>query len=268
MVFQDYALFPHLDVAANIGFGIRNLARHKGRERVEQLLDVVGLNGLGGRYPHELSGGQQQRVALARALAPRPALMLLDEPFSNLDIELRERLATEVRDILRTQGTAAMFVTHDQHEAFVMGERIAVMDRGRVVQWDTAFNLYHDPQTRFVADFVGEGRFVPGVLRESDRVESPLGPVRGDRAYLWPRGTQVEMLLRPDDIQLGPGAAQFPHPVVVTARAFRGAETLYTVQMNDGLELISLMPSRYDYTVGQSLGARLTADHLILFMRG
>ena len=169
MVFQDYALFPHLTVADNIAFGLRERRGVRRRARVEELLDTVGLAGAGGKYPHELSGGQQQRVALARALAPQPHLLLLDEPFSNLDVELRERLSLEVRDILKAAGTTAILVTHDQHEAFAVADEIGIMNEGRIEQWDTPYNLYHRPANRYVADFVGQGVFLPGEVAQPRR---------------------------------------------------------------------------------------------------
>ena len=179
MVFQDYALFPHLDVSANIGFGLRALSRAGRRQRVEELLQTVGLAGSGHAYPHELSGGQQQRVALARALAPRPKLLLLDEPFSSLDVALRERLSLEVREILKQQGTTAIIVTHDQLEAFAMADVIAVMDKGEIQQLDSAYNLYHRPVNRFVADFVGQGALLPGKVLNANQVEIELGILHG-----------------------------------------------------------------------------------------
>lgn len=154
MMFQDYALFPHLNVAKNVGFGLRRLPRAERRDRVMELLELVGLEGCSRRYPHELSGGQQQRVALARALAPRPELLLLDEPFSNLDVDSRERLAFEVRDILKKAGHTAILVTHNQAEAFAIADRIGVMRQGRILQWDTPYALHHAPKSDFVADFI------------------------------------------------------------------------------------------------------------------
>jgi len=155
MMFQDYALFPHLTVSENIGFGLRRLSRAARRDRVDQLLDLVGLGETQARFPHELSGGQQQRVALARALAPEPDMLLLDEPFSNLDVDTRERLAFEVRDILKQTGHTAMLVTHNQAEAFAIADRIGVMESGQIVQWDTPYNLHHHPANPFVAQFIG-----------------------------------------------------------------------------------------------------------------
>jgi iron(III) transport system ATP-binding protein len=154
MMFQDYALFPHLTVEENVGFGLRRLGRAERRDRVREMLELVGLSQAGNNYPHELSGGQQQRVALARALAPSPGLLLLDEPFSNLDVDTREHLAFEVRDILKRTGHTAILVTHNQAEAFAIADRIGVMAGGTVEQWDTPYNLHHHPANDFVRDFI------------------------------------------------------------------------------------------------------------------
>ncbi|HWK70251.1 ABC transporter ATP-binding protein [Pollutimonas sp. M17] len=154
MMFQDYALFPHLSVEKNIGFGLRKWDKQRRRDRVRELLSLTGLEESGHRYPHELSGGQQQRVALARALAPEPELLLLDEPFSNLDVDTRERLAFEVRDILKKTGHTALLVTHNQAEAFAIADRIGIMRNGDIAQWDTPYNLHHKPASAFVSDFI------------------------------------------------------------------------------------------------------------------
>ncbi|MGV6827362.1 MAG: ABC transporter ATP-binding protein [bacterium] len=262
MVFQDYALFPHLSVADNISFGLQRVGRKARRLRVDKLLELVGMEGTAKRYPHELSGGQQQRVALARALAPEPPLLLMDEPFSNLDVDLRARLVRDVRDILKSQGTAALFVTHDQHEAFAMGERVGVMNEGRIVQFDTPFNLYHEPANRFVAEFIGEGRFVAGRMADPDSIDTSMGTIKGNRAYNWPRGCRVDMLLRPDDVRV---SASGGTAAVVTGRAFRGAETMYTLQLPGGEEVLSLMPSHDDFMVGDQVTMQIHADHLVLF---
>lgn len=154
MMFQDYALFPHLNVEGNVAFGLRRWEKSRRIARVRELLELVGLQDAARRFPHELSGGQQQRVALARALAPEPELLLLDEPFSNLDVDTRERLAFEVRDILKKTGHTALLVTHNQAEAFAIADRIGIMQDGRIIQWDTPYTLHHAPVSPFVADFV------------------------------------------------------------------------------------------------------------------
>ncbi len=262
MVFQDYALFPYLTVAENVGFGLRGIARAQKKRMVREVLETVGLAGLEERYPHELSGGQQQRVALARALAPRPDLILLDEPFSNLDIDMRERLSSEVRDILKRQGSTAVLVTHDQHEAFALGDQVGVMHEGRLLQWDTPYNLYHEPSCRFVADFIGQGVFLRGTLLAPDTVETELGIYRGNRAYPWGRGTRVEVLFRPDDIVPDPAS---PLKAEVIQRAFKGAEILYTLRLATGGVVLSLFPSHADHCIGERVGIRVQADHLVAF---
>jgi len=261
MVFQDNALFPHLSVAGNVAFGLR--ARGAERRRlVAGMLDVVGLAGLAERYPHELSGGQQQRVALARALAPRPDVVLLDEPFSSLDVELRERLGAEVRDILQSQGVTAVLVTHDQSEAFALADRIGVMRDGEILQWDTAYNLYHEPVHRFVADFVGQGVLLRGRLIAPDRVETELGVIAGNRAYRWDPGSPVDVLLRPDDIVPDDGG---DIAAAVTKKAFKGAQILYSLRLASGSTVLSLFPSHLDYPLGDEVRIRVAADHLVAF---
>ncbi len=264
MVFQDYALFPHMTVAQNVGFGLRARASAQAQKTVEQMLGRVGLNGMGGRYPHELSGGQQQRVALARALAPQPDLLLMDEPFSNLDVDLRERLTSEVRTILKEQGITCVLVTHDQHDAFALGDEVGVMNNGRVVQWDTPYNLYHEPNSRFVADFIGQGVFLKGNLLAPDTVETELGIVTGNRAYTWERGTAIDVLIRPDDII---PETDGPLQAEIIDKAFKGAEILYTLRMPSGGTLLSLFPSHCDHGVGERVGIRIQADHLVVFKR-
>ncbi|MGH8376418.1 MAG: ABC transporter ATP-binding protein, partial [Pseudomonas sp.] len=227
MVFQDYALFPHLTVAENIAFGIR---KHPQQARVvEEMLELVKLGGLGKRFPHELSGGQQQRVALARALAPEPQLLLLDEPFSNLDVELRRRLSHEVRDILKSRGTSAILVTHDQEEAFAVSDHVGVFKEGRLEQWDTPYNLYHEPLTPFVASFIGQGYFIRGQLTSPESVQTELGELRGNRAYNWAHGSSVDVLLRPDDIVHAPDSALKAR---IVGKSFLGAATFYRLQLS------------------------------------
>jgi len=260
MVFQDFALFPHLTVAGNVGFGLAKTMR---TARIAELLELTGLAGLGERFPHQLSGGQQQRVALARALAPRPRLVLLDEPFSSLDVGLRERLATEVRQILLQEGTAAILVTHDQHEAFAFADEIGVMHDGRIEQWASAYDLYHRPATRFVADFIGDGTFVKG-RRTANGIDTELGLLTGE--IRTPQATltdiDLDVLLRPDDVIHDDAA---PCKAVVTTKAFRGAEILYSLRLPSGAAVTALVPSHHDHAIGAPIGIRLDAAHVIAF---
>ncbi len=262
MVFQDYALFPHLTVTENIAFGLRKRPAVDRKVQVEHLLDATGLGGMGDRYPHELSGGQQQRVALARALAPRPTLLLMDEPFSNLDVELRERLSVEVRDLLKSEGISGILVTHDQHEAFAVSDKVGVMRDGTILQWDTPYNLYHEPSHRFVADFIGQGRFIPGTVRSPETFETELGLLRGNRSCTRAIGTTVEILIRPDDVVPD---EQGEIEAVVKDKAFKGAEILYTLELSTGTRLLSLFPSHYDHHLGDTVRVRMDAEHLICF---
>lgn len=262
MVFQDYTLFPHLDVASNIAFGLRDRKPAEQRHTAQALLELVGLSGYGARYPHELSGGQQQRVALARAIAPGPDLLLMDEPFSSLDTDMRERLGIEVREILAERDVTGILVTHDQLEAFASSEQVGVMHDGRILQWDTPYNLYHEPANRTVADFIGQGRFLRGTLLAPNALETEIGLIRGDRAYGWPRGTAVDALVRPDDVV--PDEASDLR-CAITHKAFKGAEILYTLKLPTGTELLSLFPSHHEHQVGDTVGVRLAPRHLVLF---
>ena len=269
MVFQDHALFPHLTVADNVAFGLRG--QPDAAARVRQMLETVGLDGSGARFPHQLSGGQQQRVALARALAPSPRLLLLDEPFSNLDIELRERLGQELRGLLKAAGTTALLVTHDQHEAFAIADEIGIMADARIQQWDSAYDLYHRPKNRFVADFVGQGAFLPGTVQGGHLIRMELGlldspePIRcTEHGDLCDVGCGVDVLLRPDDVVHDDAS---PVTAEVLARTFRGAEFLYTLRLASGQTVLSLVPSHHNHAIGERIGIRLEVDHVVAYKR-
>lgn len=261
MVFQDYALFPHLNVEQNVAFGIRQ--QPNASKITAEMLHLVNLEHLSKRYPHELSGGQQQRVALARALAPEPQLLLLDEPFSNLDTELRRRLSQEVRDILKLRGTSAIMVTHDQEEAFAMSDLIGVFNQGRLEQWDSPFNLYHEPHSQFVASFIGQGYFIRGHMLTHDSVQTELGVIRGNRAYPWTAGSAVDVLLRPDDI------IDSPHSTLkarVVGKTFLGASTSYTLELPTGSHLEAIFTSHIDHVIDEMVGIEVAPDHLVAFI--
>ncbi|MGD9889100.1 MAG: ABC transporter ATP-binding protein [Halothiobacillaceae bacterium] len=270
MVFQDYALFPHLSIADNIAFGLHRLDSNARQQRTDEMLNTVGLADRAHAFPHELSGGQQQRVALARALAPKPALLLLDEPFSNLDVELREKLAAEVRDIIKNEGMTALMVTHDQHEAFAMADVIGVMHQGHIQQWDKAYNVYHRPNNRFVADFVGMGAFLPGRVINSQQVSIELGVLHGiiptqcgeaSCGACW-KDCQVDVLIRPDDVIHDDAS---PIHAKIIKKAFRGADFLYTLQLKSGAHILSLVPSHHDHALGENIGIALAIDHVVVY---
>ncbi len=262
MVFQDFALFPHLSVARNIGFGLRSMSSQQRSRRVDELLELVGLSQAAGLFPHELSGGMQQRVALARAMAPGPDILLLDEPFSSMDAELREQLAREVRTMLKREGVTAILVTHDQLEAFAMADMIGVLNQGTVHQWGTGFGLYHEPADRFVADFIGQGVLLPASVLDAKQVRTELGRINGSQPHGIEPGTQAEVLIRPDDILYDESS---PRQATIVERAFRGAEFLYTLQLDSGSEVLCLVPSHHRHAVGERIGIRLEADHLVAF---
>jgi iron(III) transport system ATP-binding protein len=259
MVFQDYAIFPHLSVAQNVGFGLG-----KGKEaeaRVAELLEFVGLAGYGRKMPQELSGGEQQRVALARALSIRPDVLLLDEPFSNLDATLRNGVRREVRSLLKRSGTTAVFVTHDQEEALFLGDEVAVMRAGQVEQVGTPETVFHRPRTRFVAEFMGQTDFVPGVVA-GDRVDTPLGAVR--RQTRLPVGTVVEVTVRPDDVAIAPDEDA---KCRVISRQFIGIANLYLIRLADGTTVRSWQPHDLILEEGAAVQASLTGDELPVFHR-
>ncbi|MBI3078296.1 MAG: ABC transporter ATP-binding protein [Deltaproteobacteria bacterium] len=259
MVFQDYALFPHLTVARNVGFGLARMDEAARARRVEEILELVGLAAQWGRFPHELSGGQQQRVALARALAPHPVAVLLDEPFSNLDADMRAQMRQEVRRILLRANTSAVLVTHDQEEAFDVADRVGVLNHGRLEQLDTPEIVYHLPATRFVADFVGQADFLIGVVQqEGILTEIGLCP---DGRHL-PPGAQVEVMIRPDDVEMLPSAD--PNGEII-GRQFRGSENIYAIQLPSGRVVHSTQPSTVIYRLGTTVKVRATPTHLVTF---
>jgi iron(III) transport system ATP-binding protein len=262
MVFQDFALFPHLTVAKNIAFGLRGRSADAQRARVAELLALIGLADAARQYPHELSGGMQQRVALARAMAPRPRILLLDEPFSSMDTELREQLAREVRHLLKRESVTAILVTHDQFEAFAMADLIGVIGAGRVHQWGTGFGLYHEPANRFVADFVGQGALLPATVQDTLQVKTELGRITGAAPHGLPVGSVAEVLIRPDDLVYDDSS---PRKATIAERAFRGAEFLYTLRLGSGAEALCLVPSHHRHAIGEEIGVRLQAEHLVVF---
>ena len=259
MVFQEYALFPHLRVQDNIAFGLRHLDRSERAARVQEMLRLTGLEGFERRYPHELSGGQQQRVALARALVQHPVVLLLDEPFSNLDPDMAGRMRQELHDLLRRTKTTTVLVTHDHDEAFAMADRIAVLNQGRLEQFDTPEMIYHMPATPFVADFVGQADFIPGTVSQG-MVHTELGEFSD--TIECKDGTAVVVMIRPDDIHLIPTKGARSR---VISRQFRGSENLYTVSLPSGQIVHSSQSSTSVYQADTTVELRVLATHTVLF---
>ena len=261
MVFQEYALFPHLRVQDNIAFGLRQFTRTIRAARVQEMLRLTGLEGFERRYPHELSGGQQQRVALARALVQNPVVLLLDEPFSNLDPDMAGRMRQELHDLLRRTKTTTVLVTHDHDEAFAMADRIAVLNQGRLEQFDTPEMMYHMPATPFVADFVGQADFIPGTVSQG-MIHTELGEFPD--TIECKDGTAVVVMIRPDDIHLVPTEGARSR---VLSRQFRGSENLYTVSLPSGQIVHSSQGSTSVYQAGTTVELRVLATHTVLFRR-
>ncbi|GAB2803826.1 ABC transporter ATP-binding protein [Halomonas shantousis] len=264
MVFQHHALFPHLTVADNVAFGLPHLPRRQRQSRTDELLELTGLSRLARRFPHQLSGGQQQRVALARALAPRPRLLLLDEPFSSLDAELRRQLSQEVRHLLKQLGIATLMVTHDQHEAFATSDWIGVLNKGCLEQWDTPLQLYQSPMTRFVARFIGQGDFLPGIMDAQGGVATELGTIATTRAQGFTPGTEVEVLLRPENIVWDSlGSLQG----TIETCCFNGATIRYRIRLPSSRQFEVIIDSRHPFMPGDRLSLRLDICQPVMFKR-
>ena len=256
MIFQDYALFPHLTVAENVAFGIKGQSTSHVSERVEQMLALVRLSGYQARYPHELSGGQQQRVAIARALAYQPELLLLDEPFSNIDTQVRHELISEIRQIFKSQGITAIFVTHSREEAFAFADKLAVMNDGVIEQYGTASELYYHPQSRFVADFLGGGSYLHAQKNARGNYDSVVGELNLDGKTT---NEQVSVLLRPQAVKLAPCESE---GFSVTAIHFLGDHYRYEVVVK-GEKLLATSP--HALTVGDSVELALDSNAVIVF---
>ena len=272
MMFQDLALFPHLNVFENIAFGLSGLSANEQQQRVHEMLQLVSMAGMEQRGLHELSGGQQQRVALARALAPKPDMLLLDEPFSSLDTELRQQLAVQMRDILKKEQVTALLVTHDQQEAFAFADRIAIIHQGALLQWDTPYNLYHQPQSRPVAAFIGTSSFIPAAVKTTSETECILNSVFGDikvnRQDEWQEGQTVELLLRPDDIQILPvgATAELNSTATVISTTFQGAINQYQLKLAGTEQSITVHASHESmHKVGDKVNVGLVLKNTVVF---
>lgn len=262
MVFQDFALFPHLSVKQNIAFGLGGMTGTDRDRRIDEVAELLKIPDLLRSYPHQLSGGQQQRVAIARSIAPRPGILLLDEPFASMDIDLRVNIASEVREVLKQDGITAVLVSHNQQEAFAMADEIGVIQGGRLVQWGGAYELYHQPATPYVADFIGEGVFITGAVMDEYRVQTELGIISAENPHGKHANDKVSVLIRPEAITIDPNGG---YEALITAKSFRGAEYLYTLKLHNGSSVLGLISSHIDYRIGEMLPIRLAEKHAVLF---
>ena len=258
MVFQEYALFPNLTVKDNIAFGLHKLEKIERQRIIERMLELVGLQDHINRYPHELSGGEQQRVAFARALAPSPVVILLDEPFSNVDADMRLRIRRDMQRILRKSNITAILVTHNQEDAFAIADRIAVMNKGQIEQIATPSEIYHSPATRFVADFVGEADFINGAV-ENNLIRTAFGdfPTAG-----FDSGTSVQVMIRPSDISF---KADKEGDGVVADLEFKGSETLYFLRLSSGEFVHSIQNSESLIEIGTKVKIEVRPAQILAF---
>ncbi len=265
MVFQDYALFPNMDVKSNIAFGLKNATELEKDNRVNYLLDLVNLLDCKHKYPHELSGGEQQRVALVRALAPSPDIILMDEPFSNIDQDIKEELLSDVRTLLKELAITSIIVTHDQNEAFNLADKVVIMNDGTIQQVGIPYDIYHKPVNKFVANFIGLGTFLPLKKNNKGDFEIPLGPLDNDRIKneLF-KTNNLEMLIRPDDIIHNDSSMKKAR---ILEKQFRGAEFLYKLLYNNEHQILCYAPSHHDHEIGESIGIELDIEHYVIFER-
>lgn len=259
MIFQDYALFPHLTVADNIAFGLRDLSAESRREKIEEMLSLVHLDGYSDRYPHQLSGGQQQRVAIARSLAYKPDLLLLDEPFSNIDTQVRHELISEIRKIFKKQGVTAIFVTHSREEAFAFADKMAVMNHGVIEQYGTASELYYQPSSKFVADFLGGGSYVSATRLSLTEFQTELGIVEAQIKTEVAINDECELLLRPQHIQI---SATEESSVYVLEQHFMGDHCRYVIEANGNRLLAS---STEALVIGQAVSVHVDMNGVLAF---
>ena len=259
MIFQDYALFPHLTVAENIAFGLKNETTQQKLLKVEEMLGLVHLKGYGDRYPHQLSGGQQQRVAIARSLAYKPDLLLLDEPFSNIDTQVRHELIREIRKIFKKQGVTAIFVTHSREEAFAFADKMAVMNHGVIEQYGTASELYYQPSSKFVADFLGGGSYLAAKRISDSEFETHLGVVEANAQQEIQVDAECALLLRPQHVQI---AADEESAVKVLEQHFMGDHCRYVIDVN-GDRLLAT--STQALNVGDSVTVKVETQGVLAF---
>lgn len=259
LIFQDYALFPHLSVSENISFGLQDKSKAQQKTIVESMLELVHLTGLGGRYPHQLSGGQQQRVAIARSLACQPDLLLLDEPFSNIDTQVRHELIRDIRNIFKQQGVTAIFVTHSREEAFAFSDKMAVMNNGVIEQFGSAAQLYYQPSSQFVANFLGGGCYLPAEKLSDDQFDTVLGILTIQAKNEIENGHACEILLRPQQVLLQDDERS---EICVIEQQFMGDHCRYVIDVQ-GVHVLA--HSNHLLEVGQRVSVDVDCEGVLIF---
>ena len=261
IIFQDLALFPHLSCKDNILFGMTNYSADHKRQRLDRLCNLLDITSIKDKFPHEISGGQQQRIAIARALAPGPEILLLDEPFSALDEELKETLMHDVKNLLKEEKITTIVITHNIKEAFQLSDKIAFLDNKKIIQFDTAYNLYHKPNTKEIANFCGIGSFINGTVIDSNHVSTILGNLFGDTSK-FKVGSNVLVMIRPDDIIHDDDS---PQSAKVLEKIFFGSDFLYKLELTQGEKIFCYTPSHHNHAINEIIGIKPVIDHLILF---
>ena len=261
IIFQDLALFPHLSCKDNIIFGITNYSENHKRQRLDRLCNLLDITSINDKFPHEISGGQQQRIAIARALAPGPEILLLDEPFSALDEELKETLIHDVKNLLKEEKITTIVITHNIKEAFQLSDKIAFLDNKKIIQFDTAYNLYHKPYTKEIANFCGIGSFIKGTVIDNNHVSTILGDLFGDTSK-YKVGSNVSVMIRPDDIIHDDNSSQ---SAKVLEKIFFGSDFLYKLEISEGEKIFCYTPSHHNHAINEVIGIKPVIDHLILF---
>ncbi len=263
IIFQDIALFPHLSCKDNILFGISSQENHKKENRLQYLSDILGIYEIRNKFPHEISGGQQQRVAIARALAPQPEVLLLDEPFSALDEELKDQLIKDLRKLLKKEKITSIIITHNIKESFQISDKVAYLSSKKILQYDTPYDMYHRPSSREIANFCGIGSFLKGIVVDSNHIKTSLGVLFGSTSP-FSKNDLVDVMIRPDDVIHDDDSTQSAR---VVEKFFHGSDFLYKLELNDGQNVLCFTPSHHDHSINEMIGIKAELDHLILFNR-
>jgi len=261
VIFQDLALFPHLTVRENICFGLNNIDSTQQQKRAKKLEDLLSIENITNRYPNQISGGQQQRVAIARAIAPKPNLLLLDEPFSALDYELKDNLMNDIMKLIKSENITAILITHSAEEAFKMSDKIAFISNNTITQFANPYDIYHRPASKEIANFFGISSYIKAKITDSSHIKCILGDFVG-MVDQYNKDAKVDLLIRPDDI-IHDDDSLFS--AKVTEKTFRGSDFLYELELKDGQKIFCFAPSHHNHQVNEVIGIKLDLDHLVIF---